>query len=111
MEDLGWNELIQPYLLGVLALTELKDTVRRSDVAFEIRLKDGESIVRVITRTVQSADSGELCFMIDSDFFNTNKTKTDEVLGRLDYFNIRAKRLFRWCITEKLHAAMEPQAI
>jgi uncharacterized protein (TIGR04255 family) len=111
METVSWNELIQSHLLGVLGLPELKDRVRRSDAIFEIELKDGEGTARVLTRTVQAADSREQCFMIDSDFFTTKKTNIDGVLNTLDFFNVRATRLFRWCITKKLHDAMEPQVI
>jgi uncharacterized protein (TIGR04255 family) len=106
-----WNKLIQPYLLGVMALDDLKDEILQYDSAFEINLKDGESKARVATSTVKLASSGESCYMIDSDFFNARKTKHEEAMKKLDFFNIRARRLFRWCITEKLHFSMEPKKI
>jgi len=107
----GWDKLIQPYLLGIMALDDIKDEILQYDSTFLINLEDGESKVRVATSTVKQASSGETCYMIDSDFFNAKKTKHEEVMKKLDFFNVRAARLFRWCITEKLHSSMEPTKI
>lgn len=111
LEKDDWNTLIQPYLLGVIAVKELEDEVRHYDSTFEIGLEDEESRARIITRIVKKADSGEPCYMIDSDFFNMGKIKHEEVINKLDFLNVRAGRLFRWCITEKLHSSMEPKKI
>jgi uncharacterized protein (TIGR04255 family) len=109
--ETNWSELIQPHLLGIMASNELNKSIKLYQNAFEVVLEDKESTVRVITRTVQSVDSEETCYMIDSDFFSINKIKNSQLLDKLNYFNVRAGRLFRWCIKEKLHNAMEPQKI
>ena len=111
LEKDDWNTLIQPHLLGVMASKDLEGEVQHYDSTFEIGLEDGESKARIITRTVQLTNSGESCYMIDSDFFNMRKTKHEEVINKLEFFNATAGRLFRWCITEKLHSSMEPKKI
>jgi len=111
--DLGttdWKELINPSLLGILT-SPYKDNVLQSESAFEIRLQDNESILRVVTRIVRSADSEEPSFIIDSDFFSTKKSHKENALDKLEYFHASASGLFRWCITEKLHIAMEPEKL
>ena len=108
LENVNWDELIQPHLLGIMAISDLRDSIQLFQCSYDIRLEGGKSIARVATRTVESTDSGESCFMIDSDFFSTTSTGADQALQQLDYFNERASRLIRWCITERLHKAMEP---
>jgi uncharacterized protein (TIGR04255 family) len=111
LEGVSWTELLKPYILGVLAAAEICDYVRDSECRYEIGLSDRESTVRMVTKLVEDADSGEICYMIDSDFFNTKKTSINDTLNRLDYFNKRASRLIQWCITERLHKSMEPQRV
>jgi uncharacterized protein (TIGR04255 family) len=109
--DVGWNELLQPYIAGILGSPEVGTHVKNFENRYEIGLSDGESLVRIVTKFVKSVDDGEICYLIDGDFHNTKKTKIDETMERLNYFNVRASRLIQWCITNRLHQAMEPQLL
>ncbi len=109
--DVGWSELLQPYILGILGTPEVGKHVQAFENAHEVRLSDGESMARLITRFVEHTGDGEICYMIDSDFYNTSKTGIDATIEKLDYFNKRASRLIQWCITNRLHQAMEPQIL
>ena len=60
---------------------------------------------------VVHVDDGEICYMIDADFYNAGKVPVEGAIEKLDYFNKHASRLLRWCITDRLHQAMEPQAL
>jgi len=111
LDGVSWSELLQPYILGVLGLPEIGNSVRNFESRYEIGLSDGASVVRMITRFVEAVDNGEICYMIDSDFSNTNKTRIDNTMNKLDYFNVRASRLIQWCITDRLHQSMEPQTL
>ena len=111
LEATDWNELLKPPILGVLASPDIGKQVRAFENKHDVGLSDQESAVRIITRFVESANTGELCYMIDNDFSNSNKTPIDAVLEKLDFLNSRGSRLFQWCITEKLHNAMEPQLL
>lgn len=110
LTDVNWNELLKPYVLGILA-SDVGDHVQNFENRYEIGLSDKESIVRMVTGFVESVDSAEVCYMIDSDFYNEGKTQIEATTEILDYFNIRGSRLFQWCITERLHQAMEPQIL
>ena len=110
VDDVGWTELLQPHVLGVLTASEMKEHVRSLESTCEMTLSDGESVVRMVTRLVEDEDKSEICYVIDSDFSNTEKTSIDGSIGKLDYFNKCASRLFQWCITERLHESMEPQS-
>lgn len=107
----NWTELLKPHILGILSSSEVCDKVIDFEGKYEIFLSDQKSIVRINTKSVRPMDGDELCFMIDSDFFNTTKMNIDDSKEKLDYFHMRGTRLLRWCITQRLHKSMEPQKI
>ena len=111
LSDVDWDQLLQPYISGILGSPEVRELVKNFESKYEVSLSDGESIVRIIARFVAAADDGEICYMIDSDFYDSHKTPIEAAMERLDYFNVRASRLIQWCITDRLHKAMEPQPL
>ena len=107
-----WSELLESYVLGILGEPTVAEYVQGSQSRYEIRLADGKNSARIITRFVRAVDSAdEDRYEIDSDFFSTDKTSISDACRTLDYFNQRASRLIQWCITERLHQAMEPQEL
>lgn len=111
LEDVGWNELLQPYISGLLAADRVRHFVRNFENRYEIQLEDQKSVVRILTKFVEAKDEGQLSYMIDSDFFRTGRMEVDNALSTLDYFNVRASRLIQWCITDTLHQAMQPEEL
>ena len=88
------------------------ESVQSFENKYEILLSDGESKVKMVMKFVEPSDNKEeKCYMIDSDFYNVSKVGINEANIKLDYFNNRATRLIQWCITERLHLAMEPEEI
>ena len=115
-EDLGleatpWSDLLKPYILGILMDGNVSDNVINVLHNTEIRLEDSESSVRIINGLIEDAESGKIGYLIDSDFFTTEKIDTVKAIDRLDYFNQRGSRLMQWAITSKLHEAMEPELL
>jgi len=111
LDGVPWNELLQPYILGIAGSPNVGDSVVNFESKYELNLSDAASIVRMITKFVKAVDKDEICFMIDSDFHNTQKQPVESVFDKLDYLNSRASRLIQWAITEKLHKAMEPREL
>ncbi len=74
-------------------------------------LDDNKSKVRIITAFVEHMIEHEKCFIIDSDFFNNDRISIEQVWDKLEYLHEQSSRLIRWCITDKLHAAMEPSRV
>ena len=107
--DINWNELVQDYILGIISTEEGKKT-KVFDTKYELELADEQSVVAIRTSFAKSdeAENPENCFVIDSDFFNTNKIPTSEVFEKLEFFHDRATRLIRWAIKPSLHNAMKP---
>ena len=106
-----WSALIQPFVSGVLNETPMCESVITTESKIEIQLADNQSIVRVLHGFVESINNGEICYQIDSDFFTEQEVEVSDAIDKLDYFNRRSRRLFRWFITEALHNAMEPTPI
>ena len=111
LEKVAWAELLKPFILGFLAIPETQDHVQNFASTYEIGLEDGESKVRIATKLLETVDSGEACFMIDSDFMVNKKVELKDAEERLIYLNIRASRLIQWCITDKLYTALDPQTL
>ena len=109
LDGVDWSKLLKPQVLGILADSETSRFVRDLQSVCEISLADIDSSVRVSTRLTRDRERDEICYVIDSDFFNAQKTSIDEALSGFDDFNQHASRLFQWCITERLHKSMEPK--
>ena len=108
LDDVDWTELLNPHILGVLSSKEIADSVRNSETGNEIVLADDQGVVRVVTKLLRGSDE-EMCFMIDADFFCEGNILIREIMEKLNSLNQCARRFFRWCITDRLHTAMEPE--
>ena len=111
LDGSNWDELLKPYILGILAELQVGKNIQTFESKYEIRLSDGESSVKIVTKFVEPAHSDEICYMIDSDFYNNTKNDVNYAVQKLDYFNIRASRLIQWCMTDRLKQAMEPHSL
>jgi len=109
LADVAWDDLLQPYVIGMLSTPEVGNSIQDFESKNEIKLEDGESTARIITKLFELPESGEICFIFDSDFFSQSKINVEQAIDKLDYFNLRSSRLIQWCITGRLHDAMEPE--
>jgi len=103
-----WAQLLRGHIAGVLAPSELATTIEEHQCQTLIKLPAYGGKVRMRHGIVQTVDTNEECFLIDSDFYTQERTKLTDVDGILGYFNRQSGRLFRWCIEDRLHQAMEP---
>jgi uncharacterized protein (TIGR04255 family) len=112
IENVEWSELLQSYIAGELASPEkdIKDAIKGTLHNVLINLEN-QSQVRIVHGLVHDEDKNEDCYLIDSDFFTNERTEANDVLSTLNHFNRQNGHLFRWCITDRLHNAMEPNLI
>jgi uncharacterized protein (TIGR04255 family) len=107
-----WAELLNPYLVGELASPDLAQEIVYVAREFVMQLQDGrQSQAHVRHGLVQVGNTEEIGYLIDSDFFTEQRTEIKDALEALHYFNQQAGRLFRWCLTDRLHNAMEPETV
>jgi uncharacterized protein (TIGR04255 family) len=116
LESKKWSDLLQPHIIGELATPKVSDRIREAFHEVVVQLEgehDGFVCIRHGLATNDSrtatAESAEEEYRIDTDFFRDEKTETKDALHVLNYFNKKAGSLFRWCITDTLHAAMYPR--
>lgn len=111
LEDVKWSKLLKPHTLGLLSSPDVEDRIDAFENKYELRLNDNTSKVRILTGFVEHMIEHENCFIIDSDFFNNDRMSIEQVWDKLEYLHERSSRLIRWCITDKLHASMEPSRV
>lgn len=106
-----WSGLLRPHIAGILAPGELTGAIEEHQSQTLIKLPAHGGKVRMRHGIVQTVDTKEECFLIDSDFFTQERKEFTDVDGILGYFNRQSGRLFRWCIEDRLHQAMEPSPV
>lgn len=112
LEEVPWSELLQPYIAGMLATHDLDSSHIQSTLqVVEMNLSNNHGKVTIRHGFATDNKTGEICYLIDNDFFAEKVKDSQDVINRLTQFNVRARRLFRWCITDRLHEAMEPQPL
>ena len=111
LSELAWSELIQPHLAGILSDSDVGPHVENCTQVATLRLEGDLGQVRIQHGLVMIEEMEETAYLIDSDFFTDQRTEVGDETAILDQYHQRAGRLFRWCITSRLHDAMEPMPI
>lgn len=111
LEETPWSELLQPGISGVLGRPETAPFVKNAATAFLIDLSQEAAQVQVSSGLGLDAQTNEIAFVIDADFFTEQPTELSDVFNRLNSLNRQAGFFFRWCITDRLHQAMQPRFV
>ncbi len=107
LKDQEWKDLLQPAIAGLL-VTAIRHDIEETSSLTRIRLPEyGEAKVRYGPVPTDS----EVIYSIDCDYSTTERKAPDEARNTLDYFNRQSGRLFRWCISDPLHAALDPELL
>lgn len=110
LKGVEWSALLRPHVAGELSAPEIAGEIERVMKDVTITLNK-ESHVRIRHGLAHGKQNGELCYVIDSDFYTEERTEIKDGPAILDHFNRQSGRLFRWCITDRLHEAMGPRVI
>jgi uncharacterized protein (TIGR04255 family) len=111
LKDVGWKELIQPYIAPEMD-TPISNELDDTEHVLLVRL-NGTSRVRIYHGIAKIADANqnEEGYLIDNDFFTEQRVEVKDAIPKLDSFNRSSGDLFRWCIADRLHGAMEPTPV
>lgn len=107
VKDLGWAELLQPHIAAEFSSADISGSITSSAHQVSFKLEQWGGVTQV--RHGLSKFSNEPSYTLDFDFFTTQQTELNNAGPVLDYFNEQARRLFRWCITDRLHDALGPK--
>ncbi len=107
LDRVSWRELLKPHILGVLGEPNVGNDVSDFESTFVIPLEDKNSNVKILLG-FETGENNEHYFKIDSDFYVEGNIAIDAAKDKLEFFGTLGSRLFRWCITERLHKALAP---
>jgi uncharacterized protein (TIGR04255 family) len=105
--DADWAELIRREILAELAIPELAGRMRQFSHEYLLTLDDG-SQMKVRHGLARERGRAEAVYLIDADYYAERTTEPGDATTILDEFNKLSGRFFRWCITDKLHNALQP---
>lgn len=112
LDNCPWQDLLKIPILGIFAANDLpsEDFIETLSI-FACRLDYADATVRVRHGLARKNQSEELGYLIDADFYTDRNTEIKDAIETLEFFKREAGCFFRWCITETLHQALEPQPI
>lgn len=112
LDAVPWNEILTPHIAGFLTSGDIDEgEILVHQVSTRLRLDSGIAVLN--HGLVRHTETREVGYLVDGDFFTEGKLEasSDGILGKLDGFHTNAGDLFRWCISERLHEALEPQPV
>jgi len=120
LKGTNWSDLLPDYIAGELGRDELRDHIYGRGVEITIKLdsdareptpngKPSFITLRHALGTLKD-DPKIAAFLIDMDLYNDGRTEKSDAFERLDEFNDKAARAFRWSIGDRLHDALEPRS-
>ena len=112
LEDVDWRDLFSDFVLGQFACDETSHLVLEHHGRTLVKLNDDGDLVRMeYGQVIDSAgDQSNKLYLLDHDFYTNKETEPDEqdIVSRLNTYNALNRRLFRWGVSDRLHAAMGP---
>ena len=103
--DSKWHELLKSQFAGELS-GALSDDIQGIETNSLYTFEWGKLHCR---HGLIELENQEECYFIDNDFYKDNETiEYSEIKSIIGEFNALEKRFLRSCISDKLHAAMEP---
>jgi uncharacterized protein (TIGR04255 family) len=109
-----WSELLNLAIVGELAEGFIEANVEAIQKSVRVRNHDrkGGFLLQhgIPLEPLESGPTASTYF-IDFDFYVDQKTEIGDARTTLEHLHSRVGRAWSWCITPKLHAALEPQPI
>jgi uncharacterized protein (TIGR04255 family) len=112
LDGVGWDELLNRELTGLLGNKQYSDSIRQNRVNIELDVPEvEEGRLRLRLGLESSDDSSEMSYIIDADLYTGRRCNAEDAIGILDHFHDTAGNFFRWAILERLRDALEPSQL
>lgn len=112
LQNRSWTELLRPHIAGDFLGPSFNESAFASKhTVATMNLNDGDQVLLRHGLVTQS-ETKKLAYLIDSDFYNEEQRNADPngTLAVASRLHANSGRLFKWCITDVLHVAMDPKA-
>jgi len=106
LDNRPWSELLRLSVAGLLGEASPMPVYAVTEAIYEL---GPPRVCRLVHGTVKAED--ETSYLIDSDFFQESAMPIERALNELGQLHEEAGWAFRWCISEPLHLAMQPEAL
>jgi uncharacterized protein (TIGR04255 family) len=110
LDNVPWKELLNPQIVGMFSAVDDESDVEVDQSQVIMKLDEDRKILLQHGLLLDQARP-EYYYLIDNDFYLEKRTETRDAEDALDALNQASGRFFRWCITDKLHRALEPDSI
>jgi uncharacterized protein (TIGR04255 family) len=112
LADVPWQELVDTPIAGLLGSDEIRDDVRQTISITEVAVPEiqGASVRLQYGLAEREGQAGQV-FVMDADFYTTERNDPDNVFETLNAFNHHAGNFWRWSITERLRDALRPSPV
>ena len=112
LQEIPWSQLLRKEILGELALPQFEKNLGQiANRTIQVSLPDGRGWLLMRHGLAQVEARKNPAYMIDLDFFAETPTEAVDAGAILANFNALAGNAFRWCITDTLRDALNPQAV
>ncbi len=114
LSDQKWADLIPEHIAPELHIPEIVEDIIASTKTLTMNSGSGQVAFRhgLVEARDPRENFIEHAYLIDADFFTEERTaRGNHVWEKLDEYNRSARKLFRWGISDILHAAMQPTPV
>lgn len=111
-----WASLINAKVLGPFSLPGQTGQLQGSRHEVVVTLPPSSNRFRLVHGFVEAREPGqanqpgEPSYLLDQDYFTTQRGEWSALMATLDQFEQEAGRFFRLCVTDQLHQAMVQKA-
>jgi uncharacterized protein (TIGR04255 family) len=110
VEDQAWVKLLEPHILGALALPHFEPHILEVRKVIRAKFPDGAGSMLLQHGFGGNDAHDRNVYLLDFDLY-AEKTEVKNAVSLLNDFHARAGRAFRWCITRFLHEHLGPSQL
>lgn len=110
IDSTPWKDLLKPQIVGMFSVVEDEDAIESSQTLAIVELGTDRK-ARLQHGLLIDQATQERCYLIDTDFYAETQTEINDARNILDSIHEVSGKFFRWCITDRLHTALEPKPI
>jgi uncharacterized protein (TIGR04255 family) len=110
LEDQPWANLLNPYILGVLAVPDFEPNILEVRKTLRASFPDGVGNVFLQHGFGGNDARDRNVYLLDFDLYS-EKIEVNNAIPLLDNLHTRAGRGFRWCVSPFLHQHMGPSQL
>ena len=107
----SWSDLLRPHLLDALAFPKFEANVETVGHQIRMRLPDGSGTVTLRHGYGVVIGKPGMSYAIDFDFSKEPRVEVADVEPTINHFNQLSGRAFRWCLSDELHNALQPEPL